>query len=53
MERAYYPFNCGGKMLKIKPGEKFGCDISWKKTPLVSRPVSIVTEIVGLMWMPL
>ncbi len=49
----YYPFNLGKSAIKIKPDENFGCHISWKKTPLVLRPITFITEIVGLLWTPL
>jgi hypothetical protein len=49
----YYPFNLGRSALKIKPDEAFSMTLSWKKTPLVSRPVRITMEIVGLLWQPL
>ncbi len=49
----YYPFNLGKSALKIKPGEQFSMTLSWKKTPLVSRPVRIIMEIIGLRWAPL
>ncbi len=49
----YHKFNLGKSALKIKPGEEFSCSISWKKTPLVSKPVLIIAELIGLRWTPM
>ncbi len=51
--KKYYPFNLGRSALKIKPGEAFMARLSWQKPPYVSKPVRIVTEIIGLLWQPL
>ncbi len=49
----FYKFNLGKSALKIKPGEAFRAALSWKKTPLLSKPVKIYVEIVGLRWTPM
>ncbi len=49
----FYKMNLGRSALKIKPGEPFSVTLSWKKAPPVMRPVKIITELIGLLWMPL
>lgn len=51
--RSFYKFNLGKCALKLKAGEEFNCILSWKKSPFVSKPVKIITELIGLKWTPM